>query len=315
MGTISYRGKSNVRRVSVADLAGHGLVISEDLVWDKANDYTLDNVDDTVIAFLLANDPGSFQDSQGRTYGGVASLPGMGAVADGVDSLAYAELPDLNTSGFVVKVAPGTPTYGRGQAFMVLEEGPGDATDQSGTGSVIFRVNEKGSIGMTGGMHVATGFRKAYGGTQAVWIDPAENVIGLLVHNPSAAESPTWTSDFIRVVDVRNADELLFRVLSNGVVMGARNIISFSGDSKQVVAGSVGNKAGIGLGVAVDTILNREAAGIIGFTSVLEGTEVAAPAAPAVNKGRLFYQDNGSGKTQLAVRFNTGAVQVIATEP
>ena len=40
-----------------------------------------------------------------------------------------------------------------------------------------------------------------------------------------------------------------------------------------------------------------------------------APAAPAANKARLFCRDNGSGKTQLAAIFPTGAVQVIATEP
>jgi len=44
-------------------------------------------------------------------------------------------------------------------------------------------------------------------------------------------------------------------------------------------------------------------------------TEMTAPAAPAANKGVLFLQDNGSGKTQFCVRFPTGAVQVIATEP
>jgi hypothetical protein len=44
-------------------------------------------------------------------------------------------------------------------------------------------------------------------------------------------------------------------------------------------------------------------------------TEQAAPDAPDANKGRLFIQDDGAGKTQLAVRFPTGAVQVIATEP
>jgi hypothetical protein len=38
-------------------------------------------------------------------------------------------------------------------------------------------------------------------------------------------------------------------------------------------------------------------------------------AAGATNTARLYCRDNGAGKTQLVVRFNTGAVQVIATEP
>jgi hypothetical protein len=39
------------------------------------------------------------------------------------------------------------------------------------------------------------------------------------------------------------------------------------------------------------------------------------PSAPAANRARVYSRDNGSGKTQLCVRFNTGAVQVLATEP
>lgn len=47
----------------------------------------------------------------------------------------------------------------------------------------------------------------------------------------------------------------------------------------------------------------------------IEQVEGSDPSAPASNKSRLFTRDNGSGKTQLCVRFATGAVQVIATEP
>jgi hypothetical protein len=45
-------------------------------------------------------------------------------------------------------------------------------------------------------------------------------------------------------------------------------------------------------------------------------SEIREPPAPAIpNTARLFAKDNGSGKTQLCVRFPTGAVQVLATEP
>lgn len=51
-------------------------------------------------------------------------------------------------------------------------------------------------------------------------------------------------------------------------------------------------------------------------TCYFEMTEQAsAPAAPGANRGRLYLIDNGGGKTQLCIRFSTGAVQVIATEP
>lgn len=51
------------------------------------------------------------------------------------------------------------------------------------------------------------------------------------------------------------------------------------------------------------------------FENYLEGSEVSDPAAPAANSGRLYFKDSGAGKTQLAVRFATGAVQILATEP
>ncbi len=46
-----------------------------------------------------------------------------------------------------------------------------------------------------------------------------------------------------------------------------------------------------------------------------EMSEVTEPGAPAANNARVFTRDNGSGKTQLCVRFPTGATIVIATEP
>lgn len=59
--------------------------------------------------------------------------------------------------------------------------------------------------------------------------------------------------------------------------------------------------------VALPWLLNSD--------GIQELSEVADPSAPAANKGKLYVKDNGSGKTQLCIRFNTGAVQVIATEP
>jgi hypothetical protein len=47
----------------------------------------------------------------------------------------------------------------------------------------------------------------------------------------------------------------------------------------------------------------------------VELTEITDPAAGATNSARLYSRDNGSGKTQLVVRFPTGAIQVLATEP
>lgn len=54
---------------------------------------------------------------------------------------------------------------------------------------------------------------------------------------------------------------------------------------------------------------------VLNGAGYIQMEEISTPGAPNVNLGRLYLRDNGSGKTQLVIRFNTGAVQVIATEP
>jgi hypothetical protein len=48
---------------------------------------------------------------------------------------------------------------------------------------------------------------------------------------------------------------------------------------------------------------------------VLVLPKVAEPAAPPGNGAAIYVRDNGSGKNQLCVRFPTGSVQILATEP
>jgi len=47
--------------------------------------------------------------------------------------------------------------------------------------------------------------------------------------------------------------------------------------------------------------------------SYLELKEIAKPAAPGSNRGRLFLRDSGTGHTQLCIRFHNGVTRVIAT--
>lgn len=264
---------------------------------------------DDVIGFF-ADNLETLASKAGVEFEGSEPIP-----IDNVTAAILVTMPDTDVNGVVVKVSGNDTLYGHGQAFVVLEEGVGDAEDSGATGSVLFRVDAKGSLGLTGGIHVMSGFRKVYGGTQAVWIDPSENTHGLVVHNPSVAESASWSSDYIRVVDTRNANALVFRVESTGKVSSTENMQAQSTTSEQVTIGDIFGVPAIGLGLASDCLMFRSAAGIIGVANAFEFSEVAAPAAPAANKSRLFTQDNGSGKTQLAVRFPTGAVQVLATEP
>jgi hypothetical protein len=90
-----------------------------------------------------------------------------------------------------------------------------------------------------------------------------------------------------------------------------------------IIVGAPGLTAGAGGASTVDTFWLRSAAGVWsagggGVTGVWAGVTFDAqsdPAAPAANDATLYARDNGAGKTQLCVRFPTGAVQVIATEP
>jgi hypothetical protein len=51
------------------------------------------------------------------------------------------------------------------------------------------------------------------------------------------------------------------------------------------------------------------------LATFLQVGETSDPAAPPTNRARVYLRDNGAGKSQLCVRFPTGAVQVVATEP
>ncbi len=51
------------------------------------------------------------------------------------------------------------------------------------------------------------------------------------------------------------------------------------------------------------------------FSGLLEGSEIADPGSAAPDRGKLYFRDDGAGKTQLVVQFASGPTQVLATEP
>ena len=53
------------------------------------------------------------------------------------------------------------------------------------------------------------------------------------------------------------------------------------------------------------------------YTSVLQMDEgnTSGGGAPPANAVKIYTRDNGSGKTELVARFNTGAIQQIAIQP
>ena len=82
-----------------------------------------------------------------------------------------------------------------------------------------------------------------------------------------------------------------------------------------ITTGSTNIVIGYDLDVDSATGNNQINIGGVYFHDRFLYTERADPAAPAANRAVVYARDNGSGKTQLCVRFNTGAVQVLATEP
>ena len=82
-----------------------------------------------------------------------------------------------------------------------------------------------------------------------------------------------------------------------------------------------------GSAIGADAVCAHEGSVALGYDSAtsakaqvqiggrhFEMAEVPDVGVPAANMARLYVRDNGSGKTQLVVRFPTGAMQVIATE-
>jgi hypothetical protein len=51
------------------------------------------------------------------------------------------------------------------------------------------------------------------------------------------------------------------------------------------------------------------------FDTFLQTSEITAPSAPGANGAVVYAKDNGSGKTQMCAKFNTGAEQCFATQP
>lgn len=88
----------------------------------------------------------------------------------------------------------------------------------------------------------------------------------------------------------------------------AGNIISYSGYMSLGVTGSTPR-----VDSTASNIVRWLDPSAVGTAHLM--FEMTAPAAPAANTMHLWVQDNGAGKTQLMVRFGSGAAIQIAIEP
>jgi hypothetical protein len=114
-------------------------------------------------------------------------------------------------------------------------------------------------------------------------------------------------------------------VLGNSTVAGALGVggaaslttVSVSGGSTfATLINSARTGTGNFLNFVGDTVLRGgffQENAALGLEFTLEAS--ADMTAPGTNGARLYTKDNGGGKTQLVVRFASGAVQVLATEP
>lgn len=103
-------------------------------------------------------------------------------------------------------------------------------------------------------------------------------------------------------------------LLVNSVVQSA----TFWGTTQVICAKYVDVLFGterITLAAASPNLVFTGDARLTGFLDFNEYNTTTDPVAPADNRARLYARDNGAGKEQLCVRFATGAVVVLATEP
>lgn len=63
------------------------------------------------------------------------------------------------------------------------------------------------------------------------------------------------------------------------------------------------------------TMIIYGGSGSIGMNGYIRMQEMTEPGSPPSNQLTLFAKDNGSGKTQLCVKFSDGSVSVLATQP
>lgn len=279
--------------------------------------------------------------------GGGADLSGA---LDTVD-WQIAVTPEAGAGGIAIKIPSAeygvsANPYTTGEfVFAVLEEGAGDATDNTGAGSVLWRVDAYGATGGTGPVHIAVGYRKTLPeNTACLWIDPyQDDVAPIVVQAPTdgaggavifmidrfadvivdtdlffdAAKTAGWFSDTATIID--SVGVLRINWPSAGVGFLNCRVGSESFSRAQL------NDDGIRFGpgsTAPDARLSRVATGVLylgtqnaAVGAVLQMQERTAPSAPAANNVYLYAEDNGSGKTRLMALFSSGAAQQVAIQP
>ncbi len=139
-------------------------------------------------------------------------------------------------------------------------------------------------------------------GGNAIFLAPSSSAIQIF---PTAASSSFFGPETLTTSSVRFD---YFEAIDRKAIYTARSLQVYQNSNPANYFGYTINALGgdVTLGASTSSI---------NIPGRIVGTEIADPAAPSANQGTLYFRDNGAGKTELVVRFNTGAIQVIATEP
>lgn len=219
-----------------------------------------------------------FKDVSGVNYVQGVSIVGIAAAPTSTDGIVI-------DGSFVILIAIHVERHTDGVHFVTGTSTSGMLLGLDGHSSLTNCVHLDSTVT---GVNV---FNVTQGGATVTLLDDAasESITGTVAR---------WTSagrDFIR----NESTSMVARrvMLASGQTAAADQILDSDGNILYAVAS------------------NGEIQLIASGANVIHAAEISDPAAPSANRGKLYMRDNGSGKTQLVVRFNSGAVQVVATEP
>lgn len=103
---------------------------------------------------------------------------------------------------------------------------------------------------------------------------------------------------------------------TNGIFIGnSVNALADDATDETVIGHNMDGRGSNTVAIGNSSNLDNWFYGNIHTTKYIESFEMTAPAAPAANGGRLYFEDNGSGKTRLMCLFATGAAQQVTIEP
>lgn len=194
----------------------------------------------------------------------------------------------LTTPGFNVAV---------GASALTLDGGAG----QVAIGSSALQnsqANHNIGIGYQSGQAISTGALNLAVGFQALKL-------------PGGSNFPTTTGTRQTAIGYQTGQGSATQ-RSDTVALGYRAIFDADNATALGASAQANHTAAVALGAnTITTAANQIQIG----GRHIELTEITAPGNGAANSARLYAVDNGSGKTQLAVVFGSGAVQILATEP